>query len=72
MIVAQIQVSEERNLSKRAGLCILYQEEISACVAVHMQYLMDVCDPVQPIILCMVLYGGDAIRVSCANKTECQ
>ena len=36
-----------------SGLCSasLFQEEISACAAVHTCYVMDVCDCVRPVIL---------------------
>ena len=35
----------------------LFQEEISACAAVHTCYVMDACDHVQPIILLPPMMG---------------
>ena len=44
--------------------CIsLFREEISACAAVHMCYVMDACDRVPPIILLPPMMGTSFVLV---------
>ena len=42
----------------------LFREEIGACAAVHMRYVMDVCDRVQPIIFLPPMMGTSFVLVT--------
>ena len=45
-------------------MCSLLQEEISACAGVHMRYVMDMCNHVQPIILLPPMMGTSFMLVA--------
>ena len=42
----------------------LFREEIGACAAVHMRYVMDTCDHVRPIILLPPMMGTSFVLVA--------
>ena len=50
---------------------ILFQEEVSAWVAVYMHYVIDTCDCVRSIVF-FTSYGGYVIHACHTNMTECQ
>ena len=50
-------------------MCSLFLEEITACAAFHMRYVIDACDRVQSIIL--LPHMVDVIRACGTKKAEC-
>ena len=50
--------------SKLLATSSLFREEISACAAVHMRYVMDACDRVRPIILLPPIMGTSFVLVA--------
>ena len=45
------------DIEKPDGICSLFQEEISACAAVHMCYVIDACNHARSIILLLHIVG---------------
>ena len=50
--------------SKNPLFCSLFLEEISVCPAVHMCYVMDACNHVQPIIFLPLMMGTSFVLVT--------
>ena len=53
-----------KNLWAEFSWVSLFQEEISACAAVHMHYVTDACDRVRPIILLPPMTGMSFVLVT--------
>ena len=55
---------EKKKQTNFSLICSLLQEEISACAAAHMHYVMDMCNCVQPIILLPPMMGTSFMLVA--------